>query len=241
VVFTSCFCLIAFSKLAPTWTCKSQTWLQPSSFHSDVSLLLWRQWHYEDVRQMKNCRWQKSNQTHFSETQILFDFPRLFWTEQKLCIGEETSHFGEKGNIWICVFSAWLPAQPQDKIIFFLNQQSRESKRQLQQVTDWVHGEQCSVEIPCLLGYRKISGACFSCESVKSSSQMGSFRCLWHAQITDRPDTGPVGELQEPMTSQAVCEEVSDGPMCEQQNQAPDDSSKILQKDCGSKSWSPLC
>lgn len=38
-----------------------------------------------------------------------------------------------------------------------------------------------------------------------------------------------------------LSEDISNGPMCEQLYQAPDDLSKIPQKDCGSKSWSLLC
>lgn len=89
VVSTPLFCLIAFSKLSPTWTCKSQTWLQPSSSHVDVSLLLWRQWHHDDVRQMKNFRrWKKqwgSDTLLWNTYPVWFSMLVLNWTEIVHC------------------------------------------------------------------------------------------------------------------------------------------------------------
>lgn len=110
---------------------------------------------------MNNFRWWKTN-THFSEMQILFDFPCLFWTEIVHC-RRNILLWIERKYLGLCVFCMCAEsARGQDK---FLNQQSRESKRQLQQVIYWVHEEQCSLKVPSLLGCRRILGACFSCQS----------------------------------------------------------------------------
>lgn len=130
---------------------------------------------------------------------VWFSVLVLNWTEIMHC-RRNIPFWIEREYLGLCVFCMSAnSAIGQDN--FFLNQQSRESKRQLQQVVDSICGEQCSLEIPSLLGCRRILGACFSCQSVDSSSQLGSFRCLWQAQITDRPDTGPVGDLQDLVTS----------------------------------------
>lgn len=133
---------------------------------------------------------------------VWFSMLVLNWTEivhsrRNILFQIESEYLG------LCVFCMSAnSAIGQDN--FFLNQRSRKSKRQLQQVIDWVHGEQCSLEIPSLLDCRRTLGAYFSCQSMGSSSQLGSFRCLRHEQVTDRPDRGPMGDLQELVTGQVI-------------------------------------
>lgn len=120
----------------------------------------------------------------WSTDPVWFSMLALDWAEIVHC-RRNTPFWIERKHSGLCI-SAHLPAQPQGKIFFFLNQQSRESRRHLQQVTDRVCGEQCSLKLPSLLGCRRILGACFSCQSVESSNQLGSFRDFnMHKLLTD--------------------------------------------------------
>lgn len=96
VVFTPLFSLAAFSRLSPTLHDPANP--KPRFSHYPPIVMSVCGYGDSDIMTMSST-WKISgdkknnrDETHFSEAQILFDFPLLFWSEQKLCIVEEISH-----------------------------------------------------------------------------------------------------------------------------------------------------